>query len=171
MLFETLLQNRSKLAGQFRARGIILATVATAALASEAIAQTTNALKTPTSPSWKWVASWTVAAQGVLSSQPGSPSPDLAFAIPNYSIGAQEQTFRLIIKPDVWENEARLRLTNIFGTQPVTFGSVTVAWQNNPGDITPGSLRTVTFGGKTSVTIPAGQELYSDPFELVQPTD
>src|ERR1700733_6271737 len=166
MLFETLLQNRSKLAGQFRARGIILATVATAALASEAIAQTTNALKTPTSPSWKWVASWTVAAQGVLSSQPGSPSPDLAFAIPNYSIGAQEQTFRLIIKPDLWENEARLRLSNLYGTQPVTFGAVTVAWQSSPGNIVPGSFSTVRFGGKTSATTPACQDRYSDPFEL-----
>jgi lysophospholipase L1-like esterase len=171
MLFETLLQNRSQLARAFRPRSILLATVATAALAGAAVAQTTNALRTPASPSWKWVASWTTAAQGVLRSQPGSPSPDLAFAIPNYSVGAQEQTFRLIIKPDLWENEARLRLTNLFGTQPVTFGSVTVAWQNNPGDITPGSLRTVTFAGKTSVTIPAGQELYSDPFELVAPTD
>jgi lysophospholipase L1-like esterase len=170
MLFETLLQTRSKRAGAFRPRSFVLATAATAALAGVAVAQTTTiAYNAPASPSWKWVASWTTAAQGVLSSQPGSPSPDLAFAIPDYSVGAQEQTFRLIIKPDLWENEARLRLTNLFGTQPVTFESVTVAWQSSPGDITPRSLRTVTFGGKTSVTIPAGQELYSDSFELVEP--
>jgi hypothetical protein len=138
MLFETLLQTRSKRAGAFRPRSFVLATAATAALAGVAVAQTTTvAYNAPASPSWKWVASWTTAAQGVLSSQPGSPSPDLAFAIPDYSVGAQEQTFRLIIKPDLWENEARLRLTNLFGTQPVTFESVTVAWQSSPGDITP----------------------------------
>jgi hypothetical protein len=33
----------------------------------------------------------------------------------------------------------------------------------------PNPLRTVRFSGQTSVTIPAGQELYSDPFELVAP--
>jgi lysophospholipase L1-like esterase len=167
MLFKSLLKTRSKLFSAFRPRRILIATAATAALAGAGVAQATAASNTP---SWKWVAAWTAAAQGVLSGQPGSPSPDLAFAFPDYSVGAQEQTFRLIIKPDLWENEARLRLTNLFGTQPVTFGSVTVAWQSNPGDITPGSLRTVTFGGKTSVTIPAGQELYSDSFELVGPT-
>jgi lysophospholipase L1-like esterase len=168
MLFKSLLQIRPILAAAFRPRSILLATAATAALAAAGVTETSAASN---APSWKWVASWTAAAQGVLSAQPGSPSPDLAFAFPDYSVGAQEQTFRLIIKPDLWENEARLRLTNLFGTQPVTFGSVTVAWQTNPGDINPGSLRNVTFGGKTSVTIPAGQELYSDSFELLAPSD
>jgi lysophospholipase L1-like esterase len=167
MLSKTLLPTPSKLARAFRSRSLVL--VAAVAFSGTAIAQTTGGFNAPGSPSRKWVASWTVAAQGVLSSQPGSPSPDLAFAFPDYSVGAQEQTLRLIIKPDLWENEARLRLTNLFGTQPVTFGAVTVAWQNNPGDIVPQSLRTVTFGGKSSVTIPAGQELYSDSFELVEP--
>src|SRR3984885_14032608 len=166
MLFKTLLQTRSHLAETFRP-SIALA-LAITALAGPAGAETAVTSQAPT-PSWKWVASWTNAVQGVLSSQPGSPSPDLASAIPNYSVGAQEQTFRLIIKPDLWENEARLRLSNLFGTQAVTFGAVTVAWQSSPGNIIPGSFSTVRFGGQPSVTIPAGQELYSDPFELSNP--
>jgi lysophospholipase L1-like esterase len=165
MSFQPLLKIRSKFAGAFRPKGIILA----AAFAGATVVQPANA--SDPSSTWKWVASWTTAAQGVLSHQPGSPSPDLEFAFPSYTVGAQEQTFRVIIKPDLWENEARLRLTNLFGTQPVTFGSVTVAWQGSPGNIIPGSLRTVTFSGRTSVTIPAGQELYSDPFELVAPAE
>jgi lysophospholipase L1-like esterase len=165
MSFKSLLKIRSKFAGAFRPQSIILATV----LAGATIAQATN---TPdASASWKWAASWTTAAQGVLSRQPGSPSPDLEFAFPSYTVGAQEQTFRIIIKPDLWESEARLRLTNLFGTQPVTFGAITVAWQSSPGNIIPGSLRAVTFSGRSGVTIPAGQELYSDPFELVAPAD
>jgi len=153
-----------RLAGR---RFYILATGLTIGFAS-----LTEANPKPTSsptPSWKWVASWTTAAQGVLESQPGTPAPNLSFSIPDFSIGAQEQTLRLIIKPDLWESQARIRLTNIFGTQPVTFGSVTVAWQSSPGNLVPGSLRTVRFNGQTSVTIPAGQELYSDPFELLAP--
>src|SRR5215472_9414882 len=111
-----------RLAGR---RFYILATGLTIGFAS-----LTEANPKPTSsptPSWKWVASWTTAAQGVLESQPGTPAPNLSFSIPDFSIGAQEQTLRLIIKPDLWESQARIRLTNIFGTQPVTFGSVTVA--------------------------------------------
>src|SRR6478735_6984050 len=121
MLFESLLKTPAQLAGAFPAKRIILA----AALAGATVAQITSA--SSASPTWKWVASWTTAAQGVLSRQPGSPSPDLEFAFPSYTTGAQEQTFRLIIKPDLWAKEARLRLTNLFGTQAVTFGSVTVA--------------------------------------------
>ena len=164
MSFQPLLNIRSKLAGAVWPKSIILA----AAFAGATVVQ---ASASDASTAWKWVASWTTAAQGVLSRHPGSPSPDLEFAFPNYTVGAQEQTFRIIIKPDLWENEARLRLTNLFGTQPVTFGSVTVAWQSSPGNIIPRSLRTVTFSGRTSVTIPAGQELYSDPFELVAPAE
>jgi hypothetical protein len=169
MLFESLLQTRSHLAKAFRPRSITLAAVAITAFAGLAGAEPTSASNPQPSPAWKWAASWTNAVQGVLKSQPGSPSPDLAFAFPDYSVGAQEQTLRLIIKPDLWESEARLRLSNLYGTQPVTFGAVTVAWQSSPGNIIPGSFSTVRFGGKPSVTIPAGQELYSDPFELSNP--
>jgi lysophospholipase L1-like esterase len=165
MSLKPLLNIRSRLAGAFRAKSIILA----AAFAGATVAQTTSASEA--FANWKWAASWAAAAQGVLSRQPGSPSPDLEFAFPSYTAGAQEQTFRIIIKPDLWESEGRLRLTNLWGTQAVTFGSVTVAWQNSPGNIIPESLRTVTFSGQKSVTIPAGQELYSDPFELVAPAD
>src|ERR1700733_7844244 len=157
MLSKTLLQTRSHLVEAFRPGRIALAAVAITTLAGGASAEPPSASK-PQPTSWKWVASWTNAVQGVLTSQPGSPSPDLAFAIPNYSVGAQEQTFRLIIKPDLWENEARLRLSNLYGTQAVTFGAVTVAWQSSPGNIIPGSFSTVRFGGQPSVTIPAGQE-------------
>ena len=78
----------------------------------------------------------------------GQSSPDLEFAFPSYTVGAQEQTFRIIIKPDLWESETRLRLTNLFGTQPVTFGSVTVAWQSSP---------------ETSVTFPQARSFIATP--------
>jgi lysophospholipase L1-like esterase len=169
MLSKSLLQTHSRLAKAFRPWSITLAAVAITAFAGLAGAEPTSALKPQPPPAWKWATSWTNAVQGVLKSQPGSPSPDLAFAFPDYSVGAQEQTLRLIIKPDLWENEARLRLSNLFGTQPVTFGAVTAAWQSSPGNTIPGSFSTVRFGGKPTVTIPPGQELYSDPFELSNP--
>jgi mannose-6-phosphate isomerase-like protein (cupin superfamily) len=55
----------------------IRSTLAAAALAGLTVVQ---ASASNASVNWKWVASWTTAAQGVLSRQPGSPSPDLEFA-------------------------------------------------------------------------------------------
>ena len=165
MLLNTLLKNRGG------SLALIPAYIVSGSLtlAFSSLTEAAQPANDSSSPTWKWAASWTAAAQGVLQSQPGTPAPNLSFSIPDFSVGAQEQTLRIIIKPDLWENQARLRLTNLFGTQAVTFGSVTVAWQSSPGNLVPGSLRSVKFSGKTSVTISAGQELYSDSFELPAP--
>ncbi len=172
MFAPYLLLTRSK-PGLSRLTKIVLAATAGAALASSGVAWADDFSNHAGSgnhhDSTKWVASWTTAAQGVLKSQPGSPAPNLSFSLPDFSVGARDQTLRLIIKPDLWGNQGRLRLTNLFGTQPVTFGSVTVGWQSSSGNITSGTIRKVTFSGRSSVTIPAGQEIYSDGFELVSP--
>jgi hypothetical protein len=58
-------------------------------------------------------------------------NPDLRFAFPNAtSDGAVEQTFRLIVKPDLLGEEYRLRFSNFFGTQPVTFKAISVSVQD-----------------------------------------
>ena len=45
-----------------------------------------------------------------------SPSPDLSFALPRGDTeGASNQTFRLIVKPDLWSKTIRLRFSNTFG--------------------------------------------------------
>ena len=56
----------------------------------------------------------------------GNPSaqPDQKFAFPTPDTGARDQTFRLIVRPDLWGRQARLRMTNVFGTKPVTFEGV-----------------------------------------------
>jgi lysophospholipase L1-like esterase len=79
---------------------------------------------------------------------------------------ATDQTFRSIVKPDLWGNTMRFRFSNVFGSQPVTFSKVTVALQEYSGNILDGTLAPVTFGGQRSVTIPVGQEIYSDGITL-----
>ena len=59
--------------------------------------------------------------------------------------GAIDQTFRLIVKPDLWGRTARLRLTNVFGTRPVTFDDVFVGLQSSGGNVAPGTNRPVRF--------------------------
>jgi hypothetical protein len=80
--------------------------------------------------------------------------------------GATDQTFRTIVKPDLWGNVMRFRFSNVFGTQPVTFNKVTVALQEYSGNIVPGTVTVVTFGGEKSVIIPVGQEIFSDGIRL-----
>jgi enterochelin esterase-like enzyme/lysophospholipase L1-like esterase len=92
-------------------------------------------------------------------------NPDLRFAFPNATTdGAVEQTFRLIVKPDLFGKEYRLRFSNFFGTQAVTFKAISVAVQDYAGNIIPDTLRKVTFGHADTVTIQPGKLVYSDGF-------
>ena len=92
-------------------------------------------------------------------------NPDLRFAFPNAADGAVEQTFRLIIKPDLFGEEYRLRFSNLFGKQPLSLKAISVAVQDYAGNIIPGTLRVVTFNGAADVTIQPGKQTYSDSFK------
>jgi lysophospholipase L1-like esterase len=63
----------------------------------------------------------------------------------------------------------RIRLSNRFGTAPLTLRHVTVAVQapgpNSP-DAVRGTMRDVTFSRSRSATVPAGADLSSDPVPL-----
>jgi hypothetical protein len=113
----------------------------------------------------KWAATWTTAPQDVFK---GSSTPALVnAAFPNpMTDGANNQTLRMIVKPDLWGNTVRLRFSNTWGTQPVTFGRVTVGLQSFSGNLLAETDTPVTFGGRRSVTIPVGQEIFSDPVFL-----
>ncbi len=77
-----------------------------------------------------------------------------------------DQTFRSIVKPDLWGNRMRFRFSNVFGNAPLTFGAVSVGLQEYSGNVVKGTLIKVTFGGNASVTIPPGQEIWSDATAL-----
>ena len=93
--------------------------------------------------------------------------PDLAFPFPNANTtGANTQTIRSIVKPDLWGHKMRVRFSNVFGSRPVTFDSTTIALQEYAGNVVHGTVTPVTFGGSRSVTIPTGQEIWSDGIHL-----
>ena len=113
-----------------------------------------------------WVVSWTASAQGPYPVGNSSAQPDQRFAFPSPPAGANDQTFRLIVRPGLWGRQARLRLTNVFGTKPVTFDGVYVGLQLSGPALVRGTSRAVTFAGKASVTIPADASVWSDPVSL-----
>ena len=114
----------------------------------------------------KWVTSWAASAQGPYPVGHASLQPDQQFAFPSEATGARDQTFRLVLRPSVWGREARIRLTNVFGTRPLAVDGAYLGLQQGAAAVTKGTNRPVTFAGKTGVTVPAGQSAWSDPVEL-----
>jgi lysophospholipase L1-like esterase len=114
----------------------------------------------------KWVTSWAASAQGPYPSGNAMVQPDLRRVFPVPEIGAMEQSFRLIVGPDVWGREARIRLSNAFGDRPVTFDGIYAGLQLDSSALVPGTNQPVTFAGAASVTIEPGGSAWSDAFPL-----
>jgi lysophospholipase L1-like esterase len=131
-----------------------------------AVLTATLSLALAAQPAERWVTSWAGSVQGPYPVGNPSAQPDQRFAFPSATTGAREQTFRLIVRPDLWGKQARLRLSNALGTKPVTFDGVFVGLQQGSAAVVRGTNRPVLFGGKGSVTIAAGESAWSDAVEL-----
>ncbi len=118
------------------------------------------------SQSQKWVASWAASAHGPYPSGNASAQPVLQYAIESPEAGANDQSFRLIVRPDLWGKSGRLRFSNAFGTRPVTFDDVFIGLQASAGNIAAGTNLRVLFSGKRSMTIEPGAVVYSDAVNL-----
>jgi lysophospholipase L1-like esterase len=114
----------------------------------------------------EWVASWAGSAHGPYPSGNAVAQPELKFAFPTPAAGANDQTFRLIVRPDLWGQRWRIRLSNVFGIRPVTFDAVYLGIQATAGNVIAGTNRRVAFSGRPAVTIPAGASTFSDAVEL-----
>jgi lysophospholipase L1-like esterase len=110
------------------------------------------------------VASWTASSHGPYPAGNAVAQPDLTHVL--LPGGAVDQTFRLIVKPDLWGAQARLRFSNVFGSQPITFDGVFAGMHASGGSLVPGTNVAVRFNGNQSVTIEPGKLAYSDPINL-----
>ena len=103
----------------------------------------------------KWVATWAASA---MAATPASLAAPDDFS----SAGFTDQTVRNIVWTSVGGQAARIRLSNRFGTQPVTFSQVDVGISAGGASIVSGTNHPVTFAGSTSVTITPGAAVVSD---------
>ena len=94
-----------------------------------------------------WVAAW------------GAPPDQAGPAIP-------PQTVRQIVHVSLGGSAVRLRFSNLYGDGPQTLGPVRVARHAGGSAIRSETDLPVTFGGKSSVTIPKGADALSDPLAL-----
>ena len=113
-----------------------------------------------------WVTAWAASVQGPFPSGYASAQPNLTFAFPDPAAGARDQSFRLVVRPDIWGPSARLRFSNAFGTRAVTFDNVYAAQYAVGGTLTPGTNRPVLFNGAPNITVPPGQSAWSDAVDL-----
>ena len=75
---------------------------------------------------------------------------------------AKDITLRYPITCAFGGEKVRLHFSNFCGTEPVTLSRVTLARAMGDREVSLHNARLVTFGGEESVTIPAGQEVFSD---------
>ena len=70
-------------------------------------------------------------------------------------------------------DKVRVRVSNLFGTVPLTLGGVHIARSTGGASIEAATDTPLRFNGQASVTVPAGQESWSDeaPFALASQTD
>jgi lysophospholipase L1-like esterase len=105
-----------------------------------------------------WVGTWASSASGT---------------VPNLPTGYVNRTIRNVVHTSVGGSRVRVSLTNVLGTAPVLMGAVTVAVAAKPDapDAVAGTMRSLTFSGAPSITIPPGGEVLSDPVSLAAPED
>lgn len=106
-----------------------------------------------------WVTSW-ATSQMIPTGENVAPAEDLTDA-----------TIRQIIRVTIGGRKLRVRLSNAFGTVPLTIDAAGVALSadNTSSRILPASARVLRFSGHTLVTIPAGADYLSDPVDLPIP--
>lgn len=105
-----------------------------------------------------WVSVWSTAVQSPPAF-PGMPPP----------LTVNNQTIRETIRPTIEGDRLRVRFSNELGIAPLIIGSAQVALIGDDGSIVPESGRPLTFDGETSVQIPAGAPILSDPVDLKVP--
>jgi hypothetical protein len=116
----------------------------------------------------------TVRADGSTLAAPAGQTWTGAWANPtegqyNYEGGANysNMTFRVALKPSISGNTVRIKLDDALGGSKLVIGRATVARAaGSPSAVPTGTISTLTFGGATGVTIPAGGMVYSDPLSF-----
>src|SRR5690606_34984235 len=102
------------------------------------------------------VSSW-VSAQQIPEPRNALPPEDL-----------EDATLRQVIRPSLGGNRVRLRVSNVYGTTPLTLDAIRIARsaRADSPEIDPQSSRPVRFSRQESVTIPAGAYMVSDPIDM-----
>jgi lysophospholipase L1-like esterase len=81
----------------------------------------------------------------------------------------KDQTIRMIVRSSVAGRQVRVRLANAFSAGTVTIGGASIARSRSGAAVDVASMRRLTFGGRRSAAIFAGQVLVSDALDFPVP--
>jgi lysophospholipase L1-like esterase len=102
----------------------------------------------------QWVGTWASAPQ-LTETRNLPPAPGLAHG-----------TLRQTVHVSIGGARLRVRFSNAFGDGPVTMSLVHLALSAGGSSIQLQSEKALTFGGNASVTIGAGEMIFSDPIDF-----
>ncbi|MDR7229101.1 lysophospholipase L1-like esterase [Caulobacter sp. BE264] len=106
--------------------------------------------------SQRWVGAWSSAQL--------APDAKNSLAPEDYP----NATLRQVVRVSIGGDTLRVKLSNLFGTQPLTIDAARIAVSAAPATarIDPATDRPLTFSASARVIIPAGGETWSDPVKL-----
>ncbi|TPQ18442.1 SGNH/GDSL hydrolase family protein [Streptomyces sporangiiformans] len=106
-----------------------------------------------------WVGAWSASPVGA---EPGTETNGMA-----------GRSVRNVVHAGVGGTAARITLSNLYGQQPlnITHASIAVAASANNAAAAADTMRRLTFGGSSSVIVPAGQQVVSDAVRVLIPHD
>ncbi|MER5213005.1 SGNH/GDSL hydrolase family protein [Streptomyces sp. NPDC002838] len=104
-----------------------------------------------------WVGSWSASPVGA---EPGTEIAGLA-----------GRSVRNVVHASIGGTSARITLSNLYGRSPltVTHASIAVAAGTGTAEAVAETMRRLTFGGNTTVVVPAGQQVLSDAVRVTIP--
>ena len=103
-----------------------------------------------------WIGTWATAPQTVVKS------------FMPYNNNMSNRSVRQVVKVSIGGDMIRLKLSNIYSTEPVVIRSIYIAHAQDSFTIAPKSAKYLKFSNQYKVTIPAGKSITSDalPYNL-----
>jgi lysophospholipase L1-like esterase len=80
-----------------------------------------------------------------------------------------KQTVRIIARTSIGGDQARIRLSNEYGDQPLVIGAASIALRDTGALIVHGSDRAITFSGRSGITLKPGAVAVRDPIAFTVP--
>jgi lysophospholipase L1-like esterase len=156
---------RWRLAGTALAVALVAACTTTASTPSSSRSSAAANVNSSTAAGHNhWVSTWAASPMAATPS-PLASAGDLSVA------GFKDQTIRDVVWASAGGQTARIRLSNVFGTRPVTFSQLDIGVSAGGAAVAAGTNRPVAFAGRAAVTIEPGAEAVSDPVRLNVPAE
>lgn len=107
----------------------------------------------------RWIGAWATALQEPVPGFSAKWAPD----------GFDNQSVRQVLRVSTGGEALRLRLSNRYGTSPLTLTGATIGRAGEGATVQPDTVRPLQFKHASATTVPAGKEILSDP--TVLPTE